>query len=132
MGSLPGGSSGETVLQFLFRRLGDLLGPALHEFEIVLGGMDVILQHPELLCGPLDPGKPLLLLPDPLLDLLQPLFLPGQLPDAAGDQVLKFLCEAPPGLPLNELRQIIRKADAADVGLRHAATPLTAQRRRPG
>lgn len=63
VGSLPAAGSGETVLQFLFRRLGDLLGPALHEFEIVLGGMDVILQQPELLCGPLDPGKPLLLLP---------------------------------------------------------------------
>lgn len=82
-----------------------------------------------LIQGPVQPGHNPLEVCPLLLQLLESLpllgdlrlyslqlglFL-GQLPDAAGDQVLKLFGECPAYLPVDQLGQLVRKANAADV-----------------
>ena len=59
--------------------------------------------------------KPLLLPPDVGLDAGELLLFLGQLPDAAGNQVLEFLGEGVPNLAVYQLRQLVRETDGADV-----------------
>ena len=81
------------------------------------GTLNILLQHPQFFRRFPQLKQPLLLLPDLLLNLPKLFLLPGQLPHAAGNQILEFLRECLSLLAVDEFRQLVRKPDAPDVYL---------------